>query len=113
MVQFLPFFFSADLFLQCLCGLRVCKQTCKTCLSGLWFLVAEVPRAEVQVRGGGAARGVLHPLRLVLGLQLRRGPVLEPARHPALHYGLRLKEMPQPSQLNSVFLQKTKLRTAC
>lgn len=78
MVQFFHYFFSPDLFLQCLCGLRVCKQTCKPSFNRLWFLVAEVPRAEVQVRGGGAARGVLHPLRLVLGLQLCRGPVLEP-----------------------------------
>lgn len=108
MVQFLSWFFFTRP-LQCFLGLCVCKQKHKPSLSGLCFLVAEVPRAEVQVRGGGAARGILHPLRLVLGLQLRRGPVLEPAWNPALHDGLRLKEMPQPSQLNSCLLPENEI----
>lgn len=113
MVQFPPLFLSPGLFLQRVRGLPVCKQAREPPLSGLLFLVAEVPGAQVQVRGGGAARGVLHPLRLVSGVQLRRGPVLEPSGHPALHDGLWLKEMPPPSQLDSVVLEKTKLCTAC
>lgn len=94
MVSFLPLFFSPNFFLQCLCGLCVCKQTCKPSLTGLWLLVAEVPWAEIQVCGGGAAWGVLHPLRVVPGVQLCRGPVLEPPWHPALHHGLGLRDSP-------------------
>lgn len=59
-------------------------------------LVAEVSGTEIQVRGRGAARGVLHPLRLVPGVQLGRRPVLEPAGHPAVHDGLRLSSPPAP-----------------
>lgn len=50
----------------------------KLCICLLVILsLAEIPRVEVQVRRGGPAGGVLHPLRLVVGvsfLQFVLGP---------------------------------------
>ncbi|XP_036177989.1 dymeclin isoform X8 [Myotis myotis] len=60
-------------------------------------LFREVSGIEIQVCGRGAARGVLHPLRLVPGVQLGRRPVLEPAGHPAVHDGLRLRAARPPA----------------
>ncbi|XP_078710916.1 dymeclin isoform X3 [Lampetra fluviatilis] len=50
----------------------------------------EIPRAQVQVCGGGEPRGVLRPLRLVAHLQHRRGAALVPTPDSALPRRLRL-----------------------
>lgn len=67
------------------------------------FLWIEIPRAQVQVCGGGPARGLLHPLRVVAGLQLWSRPPLEPTRDRAVQHGLRLKDtLQQIARLRSV-----------
>lgn len=59
------------------------------------FVWIEIPRAQVQIRGGRPAGGLLHPVRLVTGLQLWSGPPLEPAGHRAVQHGLWLTNLQQ------------------
>lgn len=80
----------------------------------LYFMWTEVPGAQVQVCGGGPARGFLHPLRLVAGLQLWRRPPLEPARHRAVQHGLWLKHLLQTARVISVqYREWKKKKTVC
>ena len=52
------------------------------------FPAAEIPGAEVQVRGGERAGGLLHPVRVVAGGE-RLGPALESDHRQPLQPGRR------------------------